>query len=420
MQDSYADPFLRPLSPLEHYCWVSDQNKPKHFVITAQIKGETEIASWRSALDAVQGRHPMLNVGISPDSSGRPFFTQPILAPIPLRIVYDGANHAWEQEVARERAMPFGLADIPLLRAALIYGKESSTLILSAHHAVADGLSLAYVIRDILDALSGRDLITLSSNSLHREPSLVDEVDVGRVTELPKFAEARLTDQYFDGNPYNFTTRSLCLSLELSRNLRETAHQQSASVHGALVTALVLAGRQLVNDWNKQAVRVLSPISIRNAMGLNDESAMAVVFPVMEYDPQSIKYFWKTAHCVKSDLDTIRNPKNLALVLDNLRQLLAVLPGKAEMKAVDMQVLSCDLVVSNLGVLPLQRQYGGLTLKALWGPAILLGFQNEQMVGVSTVNDSIHLLHSSYEPVPLLLETAEQILLTVLQGAEER
>lgn len=46
---------------------------------------------------------------------------------------------------------------------------------------------------------------------------------------------------------------------------------------------------------------------------------------------------------------------------------------------------------------------GGLRLKALWGPALLMGFENEQTVGVTTTNDSLCLLHTTFTPIPSLL-----------------
>src|SRR5258707_6654056 len=74
MTISASETLIRYLGPSEAYFWLSNQNSWKHFVVAAQIKGETTTASWRTALDAVQRRHPLLGVCIDADDSGAPFF----------------------------------------------------------------------------------------------------------------------------------------------------------------------------------------------------------------------------------------------------------------------------------------------------------------------------------------------------------
>ena len=58
-----------------------------------------------------------------------------------------------------------------------------------------------------------------------------------------------------------------------------------------------------------------------------------------------------------------------------------------------------DCHISNLGVLPLAHTYGSISVESIWGPGVLLGFQGEQTLGVSTVNDSICLAHVSHDPI---------------------
>jgi hypothetical protein len=39
-----------------------------------------------------------------------------------------------------------------------------------------------------------------------------------------------------------------------------------------------------------------------------------------------------------------------------------------------------------------------------------MGFEGEQGIGVATANGSLNLLHTSYEPLPALLESIEERL----------
>ena len=69
-----------------------------------------------------------------------------------------------------------------------------------------------------------------------------------------------------------------------------------------------------------------------------------------------------------------------------------------------------DLMVSNLGQMPYESEFGKLKLEAVWGPTALQGLDGEQNIGIATTNGAIRLLHASYSLIPHLLENAELIL----------
>src|SRR5262249_56750761 len=82
-------------------------------------------------------------------------------------------------EVGREWAPLYTQSRAPLIRAVLIQGAGGAAFMLVAHHSIADGLSLAYAIRDTLDALAGRFLPPLpwlpsQDDMLNVSDSLVD------------------------------------------------------------------------------------------------------------------------------------------------------------------------------------------------------------------------------------------------------
>jgi hypothetical protein len=60
------------------------------------------------------------------------------------------------------------------------------------------------------------------------------------------------------------------------------------------------------------------------------------------------------------------------------------------------------MMISNLGILPFEADFGGLRLEAFWGPSVFVGIEGEQMIGAATVRGAIHLLHSSYTPIASL------------------
>jgi len=81
-----------------------------------------------------------------------------------------------------------------------------------------------------------------------------------------------------------------------------------------------------------------------------------------------------------------------------------------------LQAFPCELLLANLGNLPCECDFGDLKLKALWGAAVLMGFQGEQTVGVTTANGSLCMLRSSFAPLPAFLQRIERILRSVCEG----
>src|SRR5258706_15192999 len=54
----------------------------------------------------------------------------------------------------------------------------------------------------------------------------------------------------------------------------------------------------------------------------------------------------------------------------------------------ELQACACEMLVSNLGVLPFAPDFGGLTLEAFWGPSVLVGIEGEQMIGARMIGQA--------------------------------
>ena len=67
--------------------------------------------------------------------------------------------------------------------------------------------------------------------------------------------------------------------------------------------------------------------------------------------------------------------------------------------------------MTNVGEAPIDPDFGVLRLEAIWGPAIIHGIENNQMMGIASVKDrGICLIYTSYSPIPDLLKGMESIL----------
>jgi hypothetical protein len=412
MTISAPETLIRYLGPSEAYFWLSNQNSWKHFVVAAQITGETTIASWCTALVAVQRRHPLLGVCIDSDDSGAPYFRALPELRIPLQIVPGNALQGWQDEMETELSTPFPVEDALLVRAVLIHEAHRATILLTVHHSIADGLSVALIVRDLLEALSGKPLEALPIPQPQEAlcpPPTIQSTELGsekRKAPAPPNTPGNLLKR----DRSLLRVRGTRLSAELSDGLRERSRREGTTVHGALVAALVLAGRDIHREWRQAPVRVVSPVNNRAILGRGDDCALSIIFPVGSYDPKSPNQFWEVARAVRDDLADMRTPRGLSAVFGGFDQLISSKPGVQGIAQFELQVCACEMMVSNLGVLPVEADFGDLRLEAFWGPSVFVGIEGEQMIGAATVRGAIHLLHSSYTPIASLLETTEQVL----------
>ena len=410
----------RPLGGLEQFFSLVDQHRSVHFAMIAHIEGSTTISAWRTALDAVQERHPFFSVGIERRDCCSPYFRTDVNARIPLRIVASPERTNWQTEVARELATPFHEQSAPLVRAVLSHGNKGSIIILTAHHSIADGLSLAYAIRDLLRALSGK---ALDSLPLTLPQELLVELSLQRRAAARKPAESAPPES---GLPVAFrplygalpVIEALQLTPEFTSRLIERSRSEGTTVHGALCAAVALAGREVSSDWRSAPVRILSPFNLRSRIGVGDDCGVFVWAATIAIASNPSKDFWEIARAAKSSLSSQQSLEQVVLGMSTLREAMA--PGIDAYGASQIlaQAFPCELLLTNLGNLPCQLDCGDLKLKALWGPAVFMGFEGEQTVGVTTSNGSICMLHSSFTPLPWLLERTERILSSICRAEE--
>jgi hypothetical protein len=330
---------------------------------------------------------------------------------IPLQIVAGDALPGWEDKMETELSTPFPGEDALLVRAILIHEAHRATILLTVHHSIADGLSVALIVRDILEALSGKPLEALPVPQPQEDlcpPPTIQSTELG--SEEPEAPAPSAPGTPLKRDRSLLRVRGLGLPAELSDRLRERSRREGTTVHGALAAALVFAGRDIHREWREAPVRVVSPVNNRTILGRGDDCALSIIFPVGSYNPKSPIQFWEIARSVRDDLADMRTPGGLSAVFSGFGQLISSKPGVQGIAQFELQVCACEMMVSNLGVLPFDADFGDLGLEALWGPSVFVGLEGEQMIGAATVRGAIHLLHSSYTPIASLLETTEQVL----------
>jgi hypothetical protein len=418
LDQAFETAIPRPLGALEKLFWLIDQHHSTHFTIAAEVCGPTRIDQWQDALDHVCQQSALIWSRIVPDERGVPSFRPVSRGSIPLHVVKD-AECEWTAHVAAQADWPFDASRAPLLRATLLHGFDRSVIILSVHHSIADGRSLAFLMRDLLRVFAGEP-VTLS-----RETASLDD--------LVAFWRKTAAMPQADGNsaasavmPYRHLGGSiprvaaLRFTREITQSLRERARGERSTVHGALCAAVTAAAATLVPDWSEATLRVLSPIDIRRRMLNGSEHLGCCVSAVVLKDEDSANEFWSRARSFSDQLEPATSVEGILAGIDMLQKLMSPVATVQQAQEVLAQGFGAEILLTNLGTVEFADTYGPLTLRALWGPCVNTGFAKGQTVGAVTIGDQLHLLHTSYEPASGLLETAGSILSAALRESPRR
>jgi Condensation domain len=391
---------LRPLGAFEELFCLFDQYFPTNGALAAQIAGHTTVQQWRDALDAVQQRHPLLSACIDTTFNRVPHFRRVTSQRIPLRVV-SSPNARWQREIAEEVNEPFTPDQAPLFRAVLLHQEKHCIFILSSHHAVCDGSSRIFLLRDILLALTGHALEALPLTS-SREILFGAQQRTSTEPGLPSFAAPRPLLPHVEGTK---------LTAEETTALQGRARdEEGVTIHAAISAALAIAGRAIDENWRNNPLRIMSPAEIRDILGLKDQCMVSFGGGEISIAPNGSMTFWDLARFAKDGLSAVKSTENISRMID--LQSAAVSSNLTVEQAFQLKrnAFNAQVMLSNLGRLPFDGTFGPLKLETLWAPCALRGIEGEQTLGAVTVNGSLHLTHTSPMPIRGLLAGVVEVL----------
>jgi hypothetical protein len=383
---------LRPLGAFEELFCLFDQSFPTNSALAAQISGHTTVQQWRDSLDAVQRRHPLLSARIDTTFNRVPHFRRVTGHRIPLRVVTSpGAQ--WQREIAEEINTSFNPDQAPLFRSVLLHHETDCIFILSSHHAVCDGSSRIFLLRDMLLALSGNILKRLRL-APSREVLFGAQQRISSEPGLPSFAAPRPLMPHVEGAK---------LTPEQTTALQRRAREEGVTIHAAISAAISLAGRAIDEGWRNNPLRIMSPAEIRDILGLKDQCMVSFGGGEISIAPGGSMTFWDLARFARDGLSAVKSAENISGMID--LQSIAVSSNLTVQRAFQLKrsAFSAQVMFTNLGRVPFESTFGSLKLENLWAPCALRGIDGEQTLGAVTVNGSLHLTHTSPAPIPGLL-----------------
>lgn len=399
----------RPLGAFEKAFWLLDYTNPASFAVAMELDEIIPVEAWKSALAKVQNRHPNLSVAIPSGVNKRLEFQHFPGNPIPLHTVKATADFRWETEIENEMALPFDTSNAPLLRAILIQKPEETVFVLIAHHAIADGKAITFVLRDLLLILAGNELEELkfqgSTDDMLGFPQ-ADEKESGFKETWQKIANK-------DNNTEIFSTRTVPrlerrqFTAALTRQIGERAREEKTTFHGALCAAAILTSRELCAELKLKKLVLVTPVDERKILAVQEDCTLSISTKAVVFDPALETDFWSLARLAKQELAGSDTEAYTKGYIEFFRQITFTdleLPGMLDaMNTVFIQ----DIMVTNLGLM--DSVFEGLVFKpkSLWGPIVISGTDNVQTIGAATINGRLCLTNLSRAPLPKLLRQME-------------
>jgi NRPS condensation-like uncharacterized protein len=118
--------------------------------MVARIKGNVSEDMLKNAVGKAQQQHALLRVRIKDESDHTQWFTSDGVQEIPVEIVPRESENDWIRVHAEASKIPYEFKSRPAIRFILVQSPAVSELIILCHHIICDGLSLAYLARDLM------------------------------------------------------------------------------------------------------------------------------------------------------------------------------------------------------------------------------------------------------------------------------
>ncbi|RUT02201.1 hypothetical protein DSM106972_062760 [Dulcicalothrix desertica PCC 7102] len=366
----------RILSASEYLMWSSYKNSLENVSLSATVKGSFPIDLLTEALAWLKLRHSRLQLKIVTNNLLQPEFSSENVPPIALQIIERQGEEHWCRQMVEELRHPLNWSEEPLLRVLLLHSPDVSNLIITFHHCIGDGLSGAYLIRDILQFIgepgSPRELLP----DLPPVDEIIPNISDSWVEEnLPNSIEAEsiLTANYRNHQentseklPMRLFSWTLCSAK--STVLAACCQKEKTSVHGALCAAFLLAIATEVNSSNEITLRCHTPLNIRNHLTIpvNENLGEYIARPIIAHRLSQKTDFWDLAREVKYKLNQFIADGKL---FDNVLKARALLSSNFNTSGSSVDTRSkveIDIAITNLGNLNIKQQFGKLQLQELY------------------------------------------------------
>ncbi|RSM88760.1 hypothetical protein DMH25_40850 [Streptomyces sp. WAC 01325] len=395
------------------------QLHPQHFMLAAEFDRVLTRDEVRTALAAVQQRHPLLQVAIHDSAADGPVFRRPEQpSEIGLRSLRLETGD-WTSVAADEYLVRFDPSSAPLMRAVLVDAEDSTVLILVFDHVICDGVSAVGVLDDLVAALNGRALDPLPAPSSQEEliAQRLAPIDPSVLASLPEPEERmRAWPQYHRFGSSRPVINTITFDQDVTEELVSACRAQGTTVQSFFLTAFSRARGKLRQE---SFVRVLTPIDTRRLLAVEASASVCIAVARTGHDVTSQDDLWTQAKEANAQLHAARSAPAVTIGSMAVGHFIAPDVKATAVEQFMNSQLAYEMQVSNLRVVELSDS-GALRPTAVWGPMLLLQINGETNVGVTTYAGRLRLTISGYSPNDDILQEVSRIIDSACASTQTR
>jgi len=296
--------------------------------MVARIKGNVTVEMLKNAVGKVQQMHALLRVCIKEEDDHTQWFSSEGVQAIPVEMVPRKSEHDWIIVHAEALRVPFEFETRPAIRFILVQSPDVSELIILCHHIICDGMSLAYLARDLMVHLGdqAREAQVLPAPPAIDLNNLPDDVSQSSVV---KYFIKRMNrkwnedSEYFDNEDYKILSKAYWdkythafLSIELSEketsDLVARCRKEKTTVNSALIAAFCGA-QTFVEGEQSYHPQVVVAADLRDRIPHTPGEGMGMYAGGVElkFKYNHKRSFWENARNFNENIQPKYNNKNL-------------------------------------------------------------------------------------------------------------
>jgi hypothetical protein len=236
------------------------------------------------------------------------------------------------------------------------------------HHAIGDGISAKYLLRDLLQGMQGKNLVRLPPR-----PSLEELVIQQGALPLTSPASGRSDAKLY--RPCQPLIFSFKIEPRQTATILTRCREEQTTLQGALMAAAMMS-------LDQPFARCLVPINLRPLCpSIDDDFGLYISSGMASFRRDDAVDFWPLARHARAQLASSFNAESLQGRFARLSALLAAHHDPQSIYEAYRQGVTFDVVVSNLGKFPASRQTNALRVMALY---MLLNTELEPSIAVTT------------------------------------
>ena len=372
---------VRPLSPIERTVWRLSAGSSLNFTTVARIKGDLSVAALQRGVDAAQARHPHLRHGVDSSDPKEPWFVKAEGMRLLVEVVDD---REWLEVLETELGRSIGEGG-PLARVLWVPSHQGGRAMLTLHHAIGDGKSGVFAMRDILSvaADSSIGLPVLSDITPIDERLAATAQGLRGRLGLLRFAATEAWRDLYVGKaaPPRYDATPRCTERTTMVLVRERdpewvsqvagrARAEGTSVHGVMLAAIALAVAEDRLD-ESVVVNVGSPIDLRATLNppVGEDVGYFVSLLPFRTKLRGGENIWDLARAIKAELVAGKAAGQDHVTAHALPFVDSLIRGAkktpAEFVHAWEDTVQSTAGLTNLGRLGIQTEYGLFSVEAM-------------------------------------------------------